>query len=60
MQAAQSVNKAKRQLRPESYFLEFFKSPAQGSVVFMSDGAVYLFTFNIPVFNICQSTTVSD
>ncbi len=42
MQAAQSVNKAKRQLRPEA------------------DGAVYLFTFNIPVFNICQSTTVSD
>ena len=27
---ARAVNKAQRQLRPESYFLEFFKSPAQG------------------------------
>ena len=25
-----TVNKAQQQLRPESYFLEFFKSPAQG------------------------------
>ena len=28
-QKAQAVNNAQRQLRPESYFLEFFKSQAQ-------------------------------
>ena len=36
---AQAVNKAQQQLRPKSYFLEFFKSPALESW----DGKDYLY-----------------